>query len=254
MSNNTAGWSLTGRLISKHFGALGGSIASMIANFDPETATEADRDALAANLRQIAVKFARAKTDFDKEHTDVVTLRDQIAQDENVAAALIDRLAAGTIDEATAAAFCDELEAQKTRLPLEIQEEAEAKAFMDEIKSIMDEMSTRLTQFDAQAAKARRELQAAQAQMDLQRTRQEQQEELRGLSGAGVAGTAMTALQKRAADLRAQAEGMKLVTDIGNKPADDRAKMDALRASVTAGASGALSLKDRLAALAAKKD
>lgn len=48
---------------------------------------------------------------------------------------------------------------------------------------------------------------------------------------------AMTAWQKRAGDLRAQADGMKFLTDIGNKPADDRAKLDALRASEVAGQS-----------------
>lgn len=250
--SNLNGWSLTGRLITKHFGAMGDSIAAMIANFDPETATEADRDNLAARLQEVAKKYAKAKADFEKEHNDVVTLKASISSDINVAAALGARLAAGSIDEATATLFCDELEAEKARLPGEEQQEHDAQAFMDEIKGIMDQMSTQLSQFDAQATKAKRALASAQAQLDLQNTRRAQQEDLRSMSGAGGSpSTAMTALQKRAADMQAQAAGMRVVTDIGNKPADDKAKLDALRSSVASGASGApTSLADRLKALA----
>lgn len=252
--SNTQGWSLTGRLIAKHFGALGNTIATAIANFDPETATEADRDDLAVKLKDIATRYAQAKVAFDKEEKDVTDLKNQIEADENVAAALVDRLAAGTIDEATATLFCEELEASKARLPQEELEASEARAFMDELKSIVDEMSQRLKDFDAVAARARRESAAAQAQVDLQKTRQTQQADLRTLRGeAGGSSSALGALQKRAADLRAQAEGMKLVTDIGNKPADDKARLDALRKSVASGSTGAPSVADRLKALAASK-
>lgn len=252
--SNLQGWNLTGRLIAKHFGALGSSLASMIANFDPETATEADRDNLAATLRDVATKYAKAKIAFEKEAKDVTELKTQIANDENVAAALVDRLTAGQIDEATATLFCEELEAAKSRLPQEVQEETEARAFMDEVKSIVDEMSDRLSKFDAVAARARREAASAQAQVDLQRTRQDQQADLRTLRGeAGGSSSALGALQKRAADLRAQAEGMKVVTDVTNKPADDKAKLDALRKSVATGTVGTPSVADRLKALAAAK-
>eukprot|EP01032_Pedospumella_encystans_P033974 gene33974-38398_t len=44
--SNSNGWALTARLITKHFGALGDRVSEAIANFDPETATEADRDRL----------------------------------------------------------------------------------------------------------------------------------------------------------------------------------------------------------------
>ena len=247
---NSNGWNLTGRLITKHFGLMGDSIASMIANFDPETATEADRDNLASRLQEVAAKYSKASTDFTKEHQDVVTLTQQIAQDQNVAAALGARLAAGTIDEATASAFCDELEAEKARLPGEIQEETDAGAFMGELKSIMDALSDQLSKFDAAANKVKKEMAMAQAQMDLQKTRQEQQEELRSLSGMGSPSSAMAALQKRSEAMRDQAAGMKIVTDIGNKPADDKAKLDALRQSVAQGSVAGLSLADRLKALA----
>jgi hypothetical protein len=72
MSNNLNGWGLTARLITKHFGALGNRVSEAIANFDPETATEADRDRLADSLRSTAQKLAAASSSFDKEAADVV--------------------------------------------------------------------------------------------------------------------------------------------------------------------------------------
>ena len=156
--SNTSGWNLTGRLVVKHLGALGNNIAAAIASFDPETATEADRDALAARLRDVAMKFSAADNSLKKEQKDVDTLRAQIEGDLKVAAALGERLAAGTVDEATVNLFLDELQAAQDRLPGEEAEAQEAQAFLDEIKSIMDAISTQLTQFDAHAAKAKREL------------------------------------------------------------------------------------------------
>ncbi len=254
MGTNTAGWSLTGRLIASHFGALGSSIASMIAGFDPETATQADRDQLAGKLQEVAAKYSKAKMDYDKEHQVVVTLREQIAKDENVAAALAQRLADKQITEATANAFCDELERERAQLPEEEQKEADAKSFMDELEAIMKQTSDLLAQFDDQAAKARRELTQAEAQLDLQKLRQGQQEELRSLQGAGgVSNTAMSALQKRAENMKAQADAMKVVTDIGNRPAQAKADLDALRASVSSGTVGEPSAMDRLKALSAAK-
>ena len=96
--SNTSGWNLTGRLVVKHLGALGNNIAAAIASFDPETATEADRDALAARLRDVAMKFSAADNSLKKEQKDVDTLRAQIEGDRKVAAALGERLAAGTVD------------------------------------------------------------------------------------------------------------------------------------------------------------
>jgi len=248
--SNFSGWNLTGRLLGKHFEAIGGTIATMIANFDPETATEADRDRLADELQGLGTKFSQAKAAFDKEHGDVITLRQQIASDENLALSLAAKLESKEIDEATATLFVDELEASKARLPQEVQEEADAKAYLDELQEILTEMSTRLSQFDAAAAKTRRELASAEAELQMQQVRREQQDEVRALrSGTGATNSAMAALQSRADKLRAQAAGMKVVTDIGQKPADDKAKLDALRRTVASGAAAPLSTLERLKAL-----
>lgn len=251
--SNTSGWALTGRLVIKHLGALGDNIAAAIANFDPETATEADRDALAARLHDVAMKFSAADNSMKKEQKDVDTLRAQIASDLVVAASLGDRLAAKTVDEATVNLFLDELEQSKARLPQEEAEAQEAQAFLEEIKSVMDAISTQLTQFDAVAAKSKRELEQAQTRLDQQKMRETQQDELRSAAGNGSPSTALGALQRKAASLQAQADGLKVVNDVTERPAQNAAKLDDLRKSILTGSTGGpLSAADRLKALTEK--
>ena len=250
--SNASGWGLTARLVSKHFGVLGNRISEAIANFDPETATEADRDRLAETLRETAQLLASSRAAFDKEHNDVVNLRNLIANDERATETLAQRLAAGTIAEATVTMFCDELEANKGRLPQEIQEEADAKAYMDELQKIVDALSKQLSEFDAQAKKAMQALASAKAQKDLQEMRMERQQQLAGLSGMQGNSTALSALTKRAQSVSNEAAGMRIVADIGQKPLDQQAEIDAIRKSVSQPQNGNESALDRLKRLSGK--
>jgi signal transduction protein with GAF and PtsI domain len=250
--SNASGWGLTARLVSKHFGVLGNRISEAIANFDPETATEADRDRLAETLRETAQLLASSRAAFDKEHNDVVNLRNLIANDERATETLAQRLAAGTIAEATVTMFCDELEANKGRLPQEIQEEADAKAYMDELQKIVDALSKQLSEFDAQAKKAMQALASAKAQKDLQEMRMERQQQLAGLSGMQGNSTALSALTKRAQSVSNEAAGLRIVADIGQKPLDQQAEIDAIRKSVSQPQNGNESALDRLKRLSGK--
>ena len=230
--SNLNGWGLTARLISKHFGVLGDKVSEAIANFDPETATEADRDRLAATLRESAQKLATARASFDKEHNDVIKLRELIANDEKASSTLADRLASGKISEATVSLFCDELEANKARLPLELQEEADAQQYMNELQTIVDAFSKQLAEFDAAAKKAMQNLASAKAQKDLQTMRVERQSQLSSLSGMQGQSSALNALTKRAQTVSNEAAGMRIVADIGQKPLDQAVEIDAIRKSV----------------------
>lgn len=250
--SNSNGWSLTARLISKHFGALGDRVSEAIASFDPETATEADRDRLADTLRSAAQKLAQARAAFNKERDDVVRLRKLIATDEQATTTLAERLAAGQISEATINLFCDELEANKTRLPQEIQEEADAQAYMDELQKIVDALSQQLADFDAAAKKAMQALAQAKAQRDLQEVRAERQSQLASLSGMRGNTSALNALTKRAQSIANEAEGMKIVSDIGQRPYDQAAEIEAIRKSVTNPVNGNESALERLQRLANK--
>ena len=249
--SNTSGWSLTARLISKHFGVLGDKLSETIANFDPETATEADRDRLQNTLRETAQKLAAARASFNKEHQDVVNLQNLIANDQKATETLMARLQAGTISEAMVTLFCDELEANKAKLPTEQQQEADAKQYADELQQIMDALSKQLADFDSAAKKALQTLATAQAQKDLQEMRMERQSELDGLKGLGGQSTALSALTRRAQTVSNQAAGLKIVADIGQKPIDQAAEIDAIRKSVAQADTANETALDRLKRLSA---
>lgn len=250
--SNSNGWGLTARLISKHFGVLGDRVSEAIANFDPETATEADRDRLADTLRATAQKLAEARSSFAKEHADVVNLRNLIATDEKATETLGERLAAGKISEATINLFCDELEANKSRLPTEIQEEADAQQYMDELQKIVDALSKQLADFDSAAKKALQSLATAKAQKDLQAIRTERQSQLAGLSGLQGNSSALEALTRRAQTVSNEAAGMRIVADIGQRPLDQAAEIDAIRKSVNQADTAGESTLERLKRLSAK--
>jgi len=231
--SNLNGWGLTARLISKHFDALGDKVSEAIANFDPETATEADRDRLAGALRDVAQKLAAARASFEREHADVEKLRALIANDEKATATLAERLASGKIAEATVNLFCDELEANKAKLPLEIQQEADARAYMEELQKIVDAFSQQLAEFDSAAKKALQTLAAANAQKELQALRSERQDQLASLGNLQNHSTALNALTRRAQAVSNEAAGMKIVADINQKPIEQMAEIDAIRKSVS---------------------
>lgn len=234
--SNLSGWSLTGRLISKHFGALGDKVSEAIANFDPETATEADRDQLKATLLQTAQKLATARANFEKEHSDVVELQNLLATDIKAMETIAARLQAGTVSEATVTKFCDEMEANKAKLPDEIQKEADAKSFMEELQTLVDAFSKQLSDFDAIANKAKEQLARAHAQKDMQEMRMQRQGEIESLKSLGGHSTALNALTSRAQKISNEAAGMKIVADINQKPIDDAAEIDAIRKSVASDA------------------
>jgi chromosome segregation ATPase len=249
---NLSGYGLTGRLIAKHFGKLGDTIAEAIASFDPETATEADRDRLRDALQSAGVKMAEAQKQFDKEHTDVVSLQAEIARDSAAAEKLIAEHDAGRISDDDLNAFCDELETNKARLATEVQEEADAKAYLDEVRKVVDTISKQLTDFDNNAKKAMMQLKQAQAQKDLQAMRQQQQDELNGLKGLAGSSTALSALTRKADKVSNEAAGMKVVADVQQAPIDRADRINAIRAQVEGGATAGESPADRLRRLAGK--
>lgn len=252
MSNNLSGWNLTARLINKHFGVLGSKLAETIANWDPETATEADRDNLQVRLRELAQKLAVARKEYDKERNDVVQLEKQIANDEKALDILAARLEKGEMDEATVQMFLDELDTQKARLPQEIQEEQEAKAFLDEVQGLVDLFSKQLADFDAAAKKAKQALASAENQRELQEARLARQNELRSFQG-GINSTALGALVRRAESVRQEADGAKIVADIQQKPLDQAKAIDDIRKSVAAGNTAGESAMDRINRMRAEK-
>ena len=250
--SNLKGWNLTARLISKHFGVLGDKISDAIANFDPETATEADRDNLADTLRQTAQKLAAARNSFEAERQDVIKLRALIENDEKAFDVLAARLQTGSLTESTVNLFCDELELNKARLPVELQEEADAQEYVNELQKIVDALSQQLAEFDAQAKKALQSLAAAKAQRDLQELRAERQQQLSDLGGLKTKSSALDALTRRAQKVSNEAEGLKIIADINQKPLDQKAEIDAIRKSVSTTETSGETALERLRRLSGK--
>jgi len=242
-----SGWNLTGRLVGKHFAALGDTFAQAIASFDPETATQADRDALQEKVITVNTKLAAAKRDFDKEHQDVVNLTAQLASDKNVLVALQQRLAAGTVTEATVNTFIDEYTANQNRLPQEQAEEAQAKEFLDQLQQIVDTISDQLRKFDENAKAAQRALEQAKNANVLEDLKTQRAHELESLGGLKDSSTALNALTAKAQKLQDQAAGKAALNSVLSEKTDREAEIAEIRASVNTPAPQSAS--DRLAAL-----
>ena len=109
-----------------------------------------------------------------------------------------------------------------------------------------------LADFDAQAKKAMQALAQAKAQKQLQEMRMERQEQLASLSGMQGSSTALSALTRRAQSVSNEAAGMRIVADIGQKPIDQQAEIDAIHKSVSQPDTAGESALERLKRLSGK--
>lgn len=227
-------WKLALQMAGKKFGLLGDELSKILASWDPETATQVDRDNLQAKLNEFANKVANAESEFTRERKEATDLAELIRKDEAALSKLEDRLAAGTIDEETVNLFLDQLEANRQQLPVEEQEAKEAEEILAAYKDLFTQVRKRIDDFDRAAAQAKRQLQSAQAQLEKQSARQEQQAELRAASsGLGSVSTGLGALGARAAELQKKARAAELVADAGQAPIDRQKAIDDIRASVS---------------------
>ncbi|MDO9192791.1 MAG: hypothetical protein Q7U12_07835, partial [Undibacterium sp.] len=131
-------------------------------------------------------------------------------------------------------------------------EQADAEEYMNELQKIVDALSGQLSEFDAAAKKAMQSLAAANAQKDLQELRAERQSQLNSLSGLKGQSSALNALTRRAQTVSNQAAGLRIVADIGQKPLDQAAEIEAIRKSVGQADTVGETTMERLQRLSAK--
>src|SRR5947209_6358166 len=112
-----SGWKVSAALVGKHASVLGDKIASVIAAYDPETATQVDRDNLQAKLREVAVKLAGAKQKYDAAQKAADALAATIANDQKAAVILIAKAEKKELDDATLNEFATNLEENQQKLP-----------------------------------------------------------------------------------------------------------------------------------------
>ena len=186
-----------------------------------------------SQLQEVAAKLSVANANYEKEHKDVLELQELIGKDTKALGLLQEKLAAGTISEQSVSMFLDEIESNKGKLPDELQQESDAKQYRDELQKIVNNMSEQLAKFDENAKKAKQNLASAQAHIQMQELRVQQQNELSTLGALSGSSRALDALNKKAQSLNSQAEGMKIVADIGDKPAQQAAEIEAIRQAAT---------------------
>jgi hypothetical protein len=249
-----SGWKLSAALFWKQISALGDSAAQALASFDPETATEVDRDNLTAKLREIATKLAEARRKHNVEKHEADTLAAQIAQDEKAAVVLLAKFDSGAIDEATLTEFANNLEDMKARLPGEQQDAADAQELVDTLQGILGTIEQKLADFNTNAKKALRAIEQAKAEQERQSLRLQSQEELRSLkSGLGSSSSALGALNQKAEKLRIAADASAIEADIGQKPLDRQNAIEDARRIAAGGAEATSeSAADRLRRLTGK--
>jgi hypothetical protein len=249
-------FSLLGRLFGAQVDQAGESLVGALVAFDPETATQVDRDALAEKIQNVARKFAAAKQDYDKEQNDVVVKQAQINDYLTTLDIMVGQLERQEITQAVFDDFYAGIEEAQAQLPQEIEEANEAKAVKDELDDILKILTQQLNSFDQVTTKALRDVKLAESQVQKEQLKAERQAELSNLkSGLGAESTAVRKLQEIAKKAKIEAEAAKTVREITTKPVSQDEKMAAMMAQAKqAGvpAASTMSAAERVAALKAK--
>ncbi|ANJ75908.1 hypothetical protein K6V72_13205 [Ralstonia insidiosa] len=248
-----SGWKLTAALITKHVGVIGDRIATAIASFDPETATQVDRENLQDKLREVALKLADAKHKNDAAQKTASDLETSIANDRKAADILIGKFEAKQIDKATLNEFASSLEADQARLPSVKQDASDAQQLVDTLQEILDTVEKNLNDFDAKAKAAIRNLEQARADQERADLRQQHQAELNQLrTGTGGTSSGLAALNRAADKARVEADAAQTLADISQKPIDRAAVVEEAR-RIASGATPAAgeSATERLRRIAA---
>lgn len=243
-------WKLVGALLAKHASLVGDNLAQFIASYDPETATQVDRDALNARLHEVVLKHSKALQDYGKAKTVADDLAAQIETDKKASEILIQKFEAKDpkVTEAMLNRFAANLEASKAKLPGLRQAEDDAKDLVDKLQEVVDAIEKNLEEFDAKRTEALNRLQQADAVKLQAQVRRDNQEELNRLAGGsqGVS-TGLQALNRAADKAQVEADAANTLADIGDKPANEQRVIDEARqlASSTAAPAGE-SAADRL--------
>ncbi len=249
-------FSLLGRLFGAQVDQAGESLVGALVAFDPETATEVDRDALAEKIQNVAKKFAEAKQDYDKEQNDVVVKQEQINEYLSTLEVMVGQLDRQEISQAVFDDFYAGIEESQVQLVQEQEEAAEAKAVKDELDDILKILTSQLHDFDRITSKALRDVKLAESQVEKEKLKSERQAELANLKkGIGGESTAVRKLQEIAKKAKIDAEAAKTVREITTKPQSQEDKMAAIMAQAkqaSAPAANTMSAAERVAALKAK--
>jgi hypothetical protein len=249
-------FSLLGKLFGAQVNQAGEGLVSALVAFDPETATEVDRDALVEKIQTVAEKFAAAKHDYDKEQNDVVVKKAQINEYLATLDLMVGQLERQEISQSDFDAFFAGIEEAQAQLVQEEEEAAEAKAVKDELDDILKILTQQMNDFDRVRNKALRDMELAESQKEKEQLKSERQAELANLKkGIGGESSAVKKLQELANKAKIEAEAAKTVREVTTQPlsqADKMAEIMAKAKQSAAPAASTMSAAERVAALKAK--
>jgi hypothetical protein len=118
-------------------------------------------------------------------------------------------------------------------MPQEVQEEADARQYMDELQTIVDALSKQLAEFDAQAKKGDAGAGVRARPAGFAAIAHRAPEPAGRLSGMRGNSSALNALTRRAQAISNERPGLRIVADIGQRPHDQAAELEAIRNSVS---------------------
>lgn len=247
------GWNLFAKLAGKQVSAIGDRAAQALAAFDPESATEVDREALQAHVTEIAHKLAAARQGQNEAQTAYDALKNLVDSDTQAAGKLLEKHEAGTVSDSMLKNFTDELEQNQKKLTGLKQALDDASELVATCQEMLDMGSKKLETFDETARKLTADLAQAKANKDREEMRQANQAELTSMkNGLNNASSGLGALSNAVKAAQVDAETAKTMTGIGQKPLDVRNDVEEARRLAASDSAAPESAADRLRRLTGK--
>lgn len=238
------GWGLLGRLLSKHVDKAGQDLATSLANQDPMLAVEVDRDALIRQVRELSIATERARVDAEREQKEADVLKASIDADRALVPALQAKLADGSYTEERVTAFLNELDRKKAQLAVEEAEAVAATQGYTEFKRLLDELVASLEAFDREAKAAVSENRIANAQLQLEQTKEARNKAINSFSSVQTHMTALGALRKSTESAKVEAGAIRTTTDALSASTRANDDLESIRKELSGAPSN---LADRLA-------
>lgn len=233
------------------FGAQGEAVVNKanlaLTAWDPETATQVDRDELERNFRGIAIQLAQSKEHLKAEEADVAAVT---AEKDRYIKAAENAIASGKQD--TAVKLMDEAEKLTQKLSHEEKERQAAAAIVANYQGAHDKLKKRVEEFDAKAKEALDALAEAKSEKAAAAAVRKSEALVASSANATAGESALAGLGKLAAKARAEAAVDETMTNLGRSIAEKDADVAAELAAVDAGAAAGETLEQRLARLKGK--
>lgn len=240
---------------------VGDAIMEKIVSFDPETASEAQIEAMIEDLDKVTVEAGKAKNDWERDKKTAEAAQANYDRQMKAADILNTQLseAQGSGDTAKAdglekslSKLISDLESLKPEVDSAAQEARESEDFYNQLKQMAEAMADKLKHAREDLGKAKRDMERAAIEKKRADERAAQAEKLAGLksTASDTGGVAVAAMNRQAEAMRAQAEASKMKADLLSKDeASEDANIKAALKAAEGGAAPSASLSDRLAAL-----